>query len=290
MKIVIVTGLSGAGKSAALNIFEDMGFYCMDNLPPQLIQNFIELTRHSRKPVEKLAVVVDIRGGMFFDDLFDAMDRLDRSTIDLSVLFLDASDEVLVARYKQLRRIHPMTKSGNIIEGIRGERQVLKKIEGMANYKIDTSFLTLGELKRSIIQRYGERKDEDELIISVVSFGYKHGVPLDSDLVFDVRFLPNPFYIEGLRNQTGLDPGVVEYVFSGEDAGIFLEKLEDMLRFLIPLYLHEGKSSLTIGIGCTGGRHRSPAIAEALGSILKKYSSVVDVVHRDRGMWDSEEQ
>ncbi len=285
MEIVIITGMSGAGKSSALNILEDMGFYSMDNLPPLLIMSFAELTSRSEIVIERLAVGLDIRGVGFLENLNKAIDDLKKAGFDVSVLFLDASDEVLVKRYKELRRPHPMERQGNILNGIDRERQALSNIRESSDYIIDTSDLKLAELKARIAEVYDTEGTRDQMIISVVSFGFKNGLLLDADLVFDVRFLPNPFYIEELKQKTGKDPDVEEYVFSFDVTERFLDKIVELLEFTVPYYEKEGKKNLIIGIGCTGGKHRSVAIAEKLGEILKNKFDLVFVSHRDERYW-----
>lgn len=284
MEIIIITGMSGAGKSAALNIFEDMDYYCMDNLPPQLIKNFVDLSVSSNRVVEKLAVVVDIRGGMFFDDLVTAVERLKRLDVSLSVLFLDADDDVLVRRYKELRRPHPMDRKGNISEGIRKEREVLDEILTISDKKINTSKLNLWDFRKIVVQMYSGDTQGD-MVVSLVSFGFKYGILQDADLIFDVRFIPNPFYIAELKEKNGLIPEVRDYVFSFPETTEFIEKTVDLLRFLIPHYVHEGKMSLTVGIGCTGGKHRSSAIAVEIAKRLEAKDNIVVTSHRDDRLW-----
>ncbi len=284
MEIIIITGMSGAGKSAALNIFEDMDYYCMDNLPPQLIKNFVDLSVSSNRVVEKLAVVVDIRGGMFFDDLVTAVEGLKRLDVSLSVLFLDADDDVLVRRYKELRRPHPMDRKGNISEGIRKEREVLDEILTISDKKINTSKLNLWDFRKIVVQMYSGDTQGD-MVVSLVSFGFKYGILQDADLIFDVRFIPNPFYIAELKEKNGLIPEVRDYVFSFPETTEFIEKTVDLLRFLIPHYVHEGKMSLTVGIGCTGGKHRSSAIAVEIAKRLEAKDNIVVTSHRDDRLW-----
>ncbi len=285
MRIVIVTGMSGAGKSSVLNLFEDMGYYCMDNLPPQLLTNFIDLVTSSRQHIEKIAVGVDLRGGSFFDALKDTTGRLMEEQHKVSILFLDARDEVLVRRYKELRRPHPLDKAGNIFDGIQRERLQLKEIRRLSDHVLDTSGFTLGQLKRSIDKLYLAEGDAHSFLINVTSFGYKYGILLDADLVIDTRFIPNPYYELDLRPFTGLDQPVKDFIFQFDETKEFLQQTKSYLHFLIPLYIREGKRLLSIGIGCTGGKHRSVALAEAIGSLLKEeYSSVV-ISHRDREHW-----
>lgn len=278
---MIVTGLSGAGKTLAIRYMEDMGFFCIDNLPPKLIPKFAELCYQSSGKIDKVAIVVDIRGGGFFDDLFECLYNLKELGYDYEILFLDAADDVLIKRYKESRRMHPLVKEGRIIQGINMERDRLRSVKEKATYVIDTSYMRPSQLKETLFNLFGDNQSTHSMVISVVSFGYKNGILLDADLVFDVRFLPNPFYVEALKNQTGKDPDVKKYIFSFSETQIFLNKLEDMLSFLIPYYIKEGKSQLVIGIGCTGGKHRSVAIAEAIYEMLKGKGHRVDIAHRD---------
>ena len=271
----------GAGKSQAIKVLEDINYYCMDNLPPALLPNFAELCTESTKDVNKVAVVADIRGGIFFKDLFISLEDLKNKGLKYSVLFLDASDEELVKRFKELRRPHPLSTNGTIIDGILEERELLSEVKQRSNYIIDTSNMKLGRLKEEILNIFLEGKISHNLNISVMSFGYKYGLPHDADLVFDVRFLPNPFYIEDLKHHTGNEKVVQDYVMGFEESNVFLNKLVDMLDFLMPLYIKEGKSNLVIGIGCTGGQHRSVTIANKLSHILSTKNYRVMISHRD---------
>jgi UPF0042 nucleotide-binding protein len=281
MEFVIITGMSGAGKSQAMKAMEDIGYYCMDNLPPALLPKFAELCYQSKRTIDKVAVVVDIRGGIFFEDLFKGLEDLEEKSIKYRILFLDAEDSVLIKRYKELRRPHPLNPNGRIIEGIGQERVLLEEVKNKADYKIDTSKLTIGMLKEEISKIFVEGKELRRLTISVVSFGFKHGILLDADLVFDVRFIPNPYYIPELRDLTGEDTNVKDYVFAWEQTKTFVKKLLDMLEFLIPYYIKEGKTQLIIGIGCTGGKHRSVAIANKIEDKLKEKGHRAIVNHRD---------
>jgi len=281
MRFVIVTGLSGAGRSQAINNLEDLGYFCVDNLPPKLISKFAEACSQSDGKIDKVALVIDIRGGKFFDDLFASLNELKAEGIDYEILFLDASNNVLIKRYKESRRTHPLSKDGRIIKGIEEERLRLKDIKEKATHVIDTTNLTNGKLKTMINKIYGDSADENCLTISIVSFGFKYGIPLDSDLVFDVRFLPNPYYISELKKFSGNDVPVYNYVMDFDETREFIKKLTDMLDFLIPNYVKEGKSQLIISIGCTGGRHRSVAIANKIFKILEEKNYVVNIEHRD---------
>ena len=281
MRFIIVTGLSGAGKTLVSHYLEDMGFFCIDNLRPQLMPKFAELCYQSDGKVDKIAVVVDIRGGDFFDDLFECLEIMQESGYTYEVLYLDASDEVLIRRYKESRRIHPLVKEGRVIEGIRLERQRLKKLRETATNVIDTSNLQPRQLREIIHKLISDNGSQPKLIISIISFGFKHGMPLDADIVLDVRFLPNPFWIDGLKEHTGREPVIKEYLFMFPETQTFLAKLIDLLEFLIPYYAREGKNQLVIGIGCTGGVHRSVTIADAAAEMLRKNGHTVIQEHRD---------
>jgi UPF0042 nucleotide-binding protein len=281
MKFVIITGLSGAGKSQAMRSMEDFGFYCVDNLPPSLIPKFAELCFHAQGNIEKIALVIDIRGGKFFCDLFESLDTIQKQGYKYEILFLEASDKVLIKRFKETRRNHPLTPDGSIIEGIIEEREKLAQLKMHADYIIDTSNLTVAQLKKEIQKIYVEGSKIENLTISIQSFGFKKGIPLDADLVFDVRFLPNPHYIESLRDYTGEDADVREYVMKWPESIEFIHKLQDMIDFLIPYYIKEGKSQLVIAIGCTGGKHRSVTVANILYENLKKRGHRVIINHRD---------
>jgi len=281
MKFIIITGISGAGKSLVAKHLEDMGFFCVDNLPPALIPKFAEICSQSGGRMNKIAMVIDIRGGELLNDLFPALNTLTELGFSYDILFMEASDGVLVKRYKESRRTHPLAPEGRVIKGISEERKVLKKIKDKANYVIDTSNLTPRQLKEEISHIVGDGSTFKSMIINIISFGFKYGIPIDCDLVFDVRFIPNPYYIESMRKLTGKDEAVRDYVLSMRETIDFLKKLTDMLDFLIPNYIKEGKSQLVIGIGCTGGRHRSVAIADALYKALIERQHRVVIDHRD---------
>ena len=285
MNIVIITGLSGAGKSSALRIFEDMGYYSMDNLPPSLIMNFVDLTESSSKTIEHLAVVVDLRGGDFFRDLSGTIQTLKQKGHRVTLLFLDAEDEVLIRRYKELRRPHPMALHGDLVSGIEKERGILSTVRGMTDLLLETSKLSTARLKGHIEGYFRGKEQQNVMFVSVNSFGFKYGLLEDGDLIFDVRFLPNPFYVAELKEHTGLEPNVSNYVMGLNEAELFMEKLTELLRFLIPQYLKEGKNTLVIGIGCTGGKHRSVVIAEALKEALTGMGHKTVVYHRDEKLW-----
>jgi len=280
-ELVIITGMSGAGKTIAVQSLEDLGFFCVDNLPPVLIPKFAELIEQSSGKIGRVALVIDLRGREFFTALTEALNFLKtRHTVRYEILFLDARDQVLVTRYKESRRRHPLAPEGSPLEGIRLERRLLEELKGLATQVIDTSDMKPARLKALITERF-QMQSAGELTVNILSFGFKYGIPIDADLVFDVRFLPNPHYIEHLRPKTGLDEDVYEYVMKWDDTRVFLEKLTDLLKFLIPHYALEGKSQVVIGIGCTGGKHRSVAIAEYLGKELAEVAGKVRVSHRD---------
>ncbi|HHX17862.1 MAG TPA: RNase adapter RapZ [Clostridium sp.] len=281
MRLLIITGISGAGKSLVIKHLEDMGFYCVDNLPPLLIHKFVEICIQSRGKIDKIAMVIDIRGGELFNDLFPELKALKDLGILYDILFMEASDNVLINRYKESRRIHPLSPEGRLHEGIKKEREILKEIKKKATYIIDSSNLTPRQLKEELVNIFEYGRKFNGIIINVISFGFKYGIPIDCDLVFDVRFIPNPYYIESMRNQTGKNELVRDYVLGFDETQCFLVKLREMLGFLIPNYVKEGKSQLVVGIGCTGGQHRSVAISEELFSHLLKKGHRVVINHRD---------
>jgi UPF0042 nucleotide-binding protein len=280
-RFVIITGLSGAGKTQALRYLEDLGFFCVDNLPPLLIPVFTELCAQSIRPIEKVAVVVDIRGGEFFEALFKVLSELNQKNFRFEILYLEASDNVLIQRYKESRRTHPLSKHGEILKGIQEERLWLQNLRGRAHKIIDTSNISTLLLKKELAGLFSDNLEGPGLHITIISFGYKFGIPLDSDLVFDVRFLPNPHYEMELKPLTGEDAAVREYVFNSPVSDNFTAKFFDLINFLLPEYIKEGKTALTIAIGCTGGRHRSVAVAEKLGECLKRKNYRVTFWHRD---------
>ncbi|MEG6523036.1 RNase adapter RapZ [Desulfotomaculum sp. 1211_IL3151] len=281
-RLLIVTGMSGAGKTQAVQSLEDLGYFCVDNLPPALITKFAELVSQSSGKVEKVALVVDIRGGDFFHQAIEVLTELTEQGYWYEILFLEASDEALVRRYKESRRRHPLDTQGEVLEVIRQERELLREIRGRATKIIDTSTVTNSQLKDQIITQFGgDRESTNQLLITVISFGYKYGIPLDSDLVIDVRFLPNPHYIPELRCLTGNDEPVQRHVLSKDVTQEFMAKFTDFVQFLIPHYQNEGKATLMIAIGCTGGMHRSVTLANKLGDILKEKGYRVNVRHRD---------
>lgn len=283
MEAVIITGMSGAGKTLALNHFEDMGYYCMENLPPKFIVDFVELINNSTKSIEKLAIVIDVRA-RFFEDLSETIQNLKKMDCELKVLFLDASNGTLINRYKELRRPHPVNPNGALSDSIELEREMLSEIKDNSDIIIDTTRLSASSFKNKLNTLFfnGNKKD---LVINIESFGFKNGILVEADLVFDVRFLPNPYYIEELKELNGKDDEIQNYVMGFDDSKIFLNKVVDLLEFLIPKYKAEGKNMLTIGVGCTGGKHRSVCLAEKIYSELKKEHSNVNISHRDERLW-----
>ena len=279
LQFVLITGLSGAGKSNAVDCFEDLGFFCVDNLPPTFIPKFAELCAQSGGQIKKVALVCDMRGGAFFGHLFEALQELEEKNLEPEILFLEASDEVLIRRFKETRRRHPLGDL-SLPEAIRQEREALSELRGKADRVIDTSNLEPRELKEKIAHYYESEKPEKRMHILIISFGYKYGLPLDADLVFDVRFMHNHNYVQRLRPLTGETTEVKDYVWRWMVTHKFFQKMQDLLEFSLPYYVREGKSHLVIALGCTGGRHRSVVLANELGRVLgKKYSITVE--HRD---------
>jgi RNase adapter protein RapZ len=279
MEFLIITGLSGAGKTLATHTLEDLGFFCVDNLPPALIPKFAEIIKESEGRIRRVALVIDIRGGEFFDALGTALANLSASGIRSQIVFLDASDEILVRRFEETRRKHPLGTS--ILDGIRAERRRLEPLKERAHKIIDTSTLTATELKQELADTFLRADGRRTLTVTVTTFGYKHGIPLDADLVFDVRFLPNPYYVETLRALPGSSPEVREFVLGSEQTAEFQRRLHEMLGYLLPQFTAEGKSHLTVAIGCTGGKHRSVVIGEDLARFLSQAGYTVRVKHRD---------
>ncbi len=280
LRLVIITGLSGAGKSNAIKCFEDLGFFCIDNLPPTLFPKFAELCAQSGKEINKVALGIDIREREFFGQTLSILQELKDSGYKVEILFLEASDEVLVRRFSETRRPHLLAKNRSIIEGIRIEREQLKELRRRADYIIDTSDYNVHELKEVVTKYYAEDMGK-KLAISLVTFGFKYGIPYDADLIFDVRFLQNPNFIRELKPLSGRDEKVKKYLFENKNTKIFIGKLNEFLGFLMPLFEREGKSYLTIGIGCTGGRHRSVAVAEEIKKVLGGMGYEITIRHRD---------
>ena len=285
MRCVIVTGMSGAGKSTALKMLEDVGYFCVDNLPVPLIPKMADLLRVPGSELNKAALGVDIRSGESLAEMAKVLEELDGVGMKYEILFLESSDHVLIKRYKETRRFHPLAgNDGRVDEGIRMERERIKFLRGRADYLVDTSHMLTRELKRELNKIFVENKEYKNLYISVLSFGFKYGIPPDSDLVFDVRFLPNPYYIEELRPQSGNDREVRDYVMNNQKAVKFLDKMTDLVEFLIPNYVQEGKTQLVIAIGCTGGKHRSVTLANELFEVLSRNENYgIRVEHRDIG-------
>ena len=282
-RIVVVTGLSGAGKSTATKALEDLGFFCIDNLPVMLLPKLLELVSHGTSDeVQRLAIVIDAREGRFLDSMPAALDEVRREGHQLEVVFFDCADDALIRRFSETRRRHPLSPDGSVQEGIAEERRLLAQLRALADQIVDTTRMTVHELRDVVTAKFGGPGLDDKLNVTLLSFGFRNGIPPESDLVFDVRFLPNPYFVEGLKPHPGTDPRVAAWVLERMQAQEFLARLESLLQFLIPQYRAEGKSYLTVSIGCTGGRHRSVALAEELGRRLtEKHRANVKVTHRD---------
>ena len=280
MKLVVVTGLSGAGKTQALHTLEDIGFYCVDNLPPMLIPNMAKLCMEDDPAIQRVALGIDTRSGAFFGHADEALDALREMNVNCDVLYLTASDEELIRRYKETRRAHPMGSEKLLIQNIEKEREMLRGMERRATRVIDTTTMLTRQLREMLLRMYGEGDVDKAISVNVLSFGFKHGIPQDADLVFDVRFIPNPFYIPEMRPMNGADKPVHDYVMSFEESRVFLEKTLDLLRFLIPHYVSEGKDRLVIGIGCTGGQHRSVCLAMEIAKGLQQAGFHCSASHR----------
>lgn len=283
MQLVIVTGMSGAGKSRAIDVMEDIGFFCVDNMPPKLIPTFVKILNDSTEIREKVALVVDSRLGQSFSQLFEALEELRKMDCEYKILFIDADNDVLLTRYQETRRKHPMSDNDNpqnLQQIISGEREILKKARNIADYVIDTSLMTNSLLKEMIAELFLDNV-ANTLKINIVSFGFKYGIPKDSDLVFDVRCLPNPFYVPELKNHTGLEAPVRDYIMKFDQSRGLVPKLLDLINYLVPLYRSEGKSQLTISVGCTGGKHRSVVFAELVHKSIKEKGYNASVYHRD---------
>ncbi len=278
----MITGFSGAGKSTAMNVFEDAGYFCVDNLPPEMIRSLVELVVHKGTKVERAAVVSDVRGGVYFEGLRAVVDDLDGLGLNHNVLFLEASEQTLVTRYKETRRRHPLAPEGSVAAGVAAERELLEPLRERADLVIDTTGMSASMLREKIAEEFLPRETAGRLAVTFMSFGFKHGPPRDEDLVFDVRFLPNPHYEADLRELTGLDGAVVEYIARDGRLQELYERLDPLLDFLLPQYVAEGKAHLMVAIGCTGGRHRSVAIAERLSERYRHHPDLdVTVDHRD---------
>ena len=283
--LVVITGFSGAGKSTAMNVFEDDGYFCVDNLPPEMIRGLVDLFMHSGSKVRRAAVVSDVRARGLFETLGGVLDDLRTRGVAHRVLFLDADEDTLLGRYKETRRRHPLSPTGSVAQGIAAERDALEDVRARADFVLDTSGIAAATLRRRIAEEFLPRQARSKLAVTVTSFGHKHGLPRDSDIVLDMRFLPNPHWEPDLRGLTGFDPQVVEYMSRDGKLAAFYDRLGPLLDFLIPEYIAEGKAHLSIAIGCTGGRHRSVAITEALAERMRTRDDVeVEVSHRDVGL------
>lgn len=283
LHLVIITGMSGAGKTVAVQSFEDMGYYCIDNMPPNLVPTFIQLAQGAQggQKFDKLALVMDLRSQLFFEEIYESLEYIDKKTsIETQILFLNATDEELVSRYKESRRSHPLAKQGRIIEGITKERKFLDHIRMRSNVYIDTTGTTPRQLRQKLMKEFGDKKVQP-FRVELVSFGFKNGLPIDSDLVMDVRFLPNPYYDEDLRDLRGTDKAVYDYVMNQTETEDFYVRFMDLLEFALPGYRREGKSSLTVSIGCTGGHHRSVALVERMAKQIEADGYSVNITHRD---------
>lgn len=282
MDFVIVSGLSGAGKSKTVSFLEDVGYYCVDNLPAALIPRFAELCMAGTGRYDRVAVVTDIRGGQTFDGLFDALNELHAMKCDYKILFVEASNEAIIKRYKETRRSHPLSRSGRSLdELVAQERSALEPVRKLAEYIIDTTALSTAKLRGEVLRLFSAEDVGTSMSVSVISFGFKYGIPIEADLVFDVRFLPNPYYLAELRTQTGLDEGVRNFLFGYQQTLDFMNKLEDLITFLLPHYVEEGKTALVIAVGCTGGQHRSVAITRALAEFIRQKGYNAAENHRD---------
>lgn len=281
MNFIILTGMSGAGKSSAINSFEDMGYYCVDNLPPSLIINFADLIAAQENQVSKVVLGIDTRGTEIFGDLFKWLEDLTKKGHTYEIILFDCKDQELVKRYKETRRMHPMARTERIEEGIKKERVIIKKLKEHANYVIDTTYMLPKDIRNLLYKIYCKNENFDSMMITIVSFGFKYGIPTDADLVFDVRFAPNPYYIAELRPHTGNEKIIQDYVMQYDVTKEFLAKLKDMVHFLIPYYKKEGKNQLVIAIGCTGGKHRSVTLANALYDYLESEGHTLIKQHRD---------
>lgn len=280
LNLVIITGMSGAGKTVAVQSFEDMGYYCIDNMPPNLVPTFIKLAQEVQK-FDKLALVMDLRSQLFFEEIYETLEYIDKKTsVETQILFLNASNQELVSRYKESRRSHPLAKQGRTIDGINQEREFLENIRKRANVSLDTTDSTPRELRQKLMDEFGD-KEMEPFRVELVSFGFKNGIPIDSDIVMDVRFLPNPYYDDELRELRGTDKPVYDYVMNQTETEDFYSRFMDLIEYTLPGYRREGKSSLTISIGCTGGHHRSVALIERVAKQIEADGYAVNVTHRD---------
>jgi UPF0042 nucleotide-binding protein len=282
MNFLVVTGMSGAGKSRTASALEDLGYYCVDNLPPELMEQFAQVCLATTGRFEKVALVSDVRAGKNFEGILESLNALDAMDLKYSIVFVEADNATIIKRYKETRRSHPLSADGTpLAMAVQKERQMLEPLRQRANYIINTNSLTTGQLRAEMIRLFEGDTPQRAMVVNILSFGFKYGLPLDADLVFDVRFLPNPYYIADLRPKTGITPEVHDFVFSYQQTKDYFAKLEDLMAFSLPLYFEEGKTSLVIAIGCTGGRHRSVAIAKELGDYVAKRGFPTVVNHRD---------
>lgn len=281
MKTVIVTGLSGAGKTQAMDCLEDLGYYCIDNMPPALIRNFLDLAGNEATPIEKAAFVVDVRGREFFAAMEKTLDYLEENKINYKILYLEAADQVLIRRFNETRRQHPLSKGESTIEGITRETAMLQTLRDQADFILDTSNMNNARLWQEVKAIFTSGNSEKTFAFNIMSFGYKRGVPMGADMIFDMRFIPNPYYVKTLKPLTGNNQRVKEYVLRHEEVQDFLQMLDKMLKELVPLYMREGKYSLNLAFGCTGGHHRSVAVANEMGRILKEQGKRIVIEHRD---------
>ena len=284
MRFLIVTGQSGAGKSRTASTLEDLGYYCVDNLPPELIQQFAEVCLATTGRFDRVALVNDVRAGQNFDGLMNSLDALDAMGCEYSIVYVEAESEVIIKRYKETRRSHPLSKDDTpLAEAVLKEKLLLARVRERANFIIDTTSLSTARLRSELIRLFEGDQPQHAMVVNIQSFGFKYGLPVDADLVFDVRFLPNPYYMAELRPKSGLMPEVRDFIFSYQQAQDYMQKLEDLLAFSLPMYFEEGKTALVIAVGCTGGRHRSVALAKELGEYVAKRGYPTVVNHRDIG-------
>ena len=284
MRFLIVTGQSGAGKSRTASTLEDLGYYCVDNLPPELIQQFAEVCLATTGRFDRVALVSDVRAGQNFDGLMNSLDALDAMGCEYSIVYVEAEPEVIIKRYKETRRSHPLSKDGTpLAEAVLKEKQLLARVRERANFIINTTSLSTARLRSELIRLFEGDQPQHAMVVNIQSFGFKYGLPMDADLVFDVRFLPNPYYMAELRPKSGLMPEVRDFIFSYQQTQDYMQKLEDLLAFSLPMYFEEGKTALVIAVGCTGGRHRSVAVAKELGEYVAKRGYPTVVNHRDIG-------
>lgn len=282
MEFILISGLSGAGKSSVASIMEDMGYFVVDNMPAALIPRFAELCMAGQAKYDKVAIVSDIRGGQTFDELFTALNDLTGMGCDHQILYVEASAETVIKRYKETRRLHPLARNGrSLAEAVQQERTILEPVRSRAEYVVDTTALSTAKLRGEILRLFGSGEPRQAMNVSVISFGFKYGIPIEADLVFDVRFLPNPFYVAELRHQTGVDKPVYDFVFANQQSKDFMDYLGQLISFLLPQYVEEGKAALVIAIGCTGGQHRSVAVARALTDFIRQKGYEANENHRD---------